>query len=67
MTFKEMLKANDITCARLARKLGVSRSLVSLWASGKGKPNLKIIPQLAEIFSVSIAEVVNYFSGNGSL
>lgn len=67
MNFKELLKVNDMTCARLARKLGVSRSLVSLWASGKSKPSLKIIPQLAEILSVSIAEVVNYFSGNGSL
>ena len=65
MKFKELLKANDMTCARLARKLGVSRSLVCLWATGKGRPNLGLIPTLAEIFSVSIEDIVKCFSDNG--
>ncbi|MFR1566480.1 MAG: helix-turn-helix transcriptional regulator [Christensenellales bacterium] len=67
MNFKELLKSNDMTCARLARKLGVSRSLVGFWASGKCKPSLTQIPKLADILSVGIDELVNYFSGNGSL
>ncbi len=61
MKFKELLKANDMTCARLARKLGVSRSLVSLWATGKCKPRLEIIPTLAEIFSVGVEAIINCF------
>lgn len=64
MKFKELLKANDMTCARLARKIGVSRSLVSLWATGKSRPKLGLIPTLAEIFSVSIEDIVKCFSGD---
>lgn len=64
MKFKELLKANDMTCARLARKIGVSRSLVSLWAVGKSRPSLELIPTLAEIFSVSIEDIVKCFSGD---
>lgn len=62
MNFKELLKANYMTCARLARKLGVSRALVSLWATGKGRPSVTVIPILAEILAVSVEEIVNCFA-----
>ena len=62
MTFKDLLKGNDMSCARLARKLGVSRSLVCLWAAGKSRPKLERIPTLAELFSVDIKVIINCFS-----
>ncbi|MDE7191236.1 MAG: helix-turn-helix transcriptional regulator [Clostridia bacterium] len=61
MTFREILKSNDMTCARLSRKLGVSRSLVSLWAAGKSTPKLEIVPVLAKLLSVSVEEIINCF------
>ena len=61
MTFRELLKENDMSCARLARKIGVSRSLVSLWAKGKSRPKLELVPVLAELFSVSAEDIINCF------
>ena len=65
MTFKDLLKGNDMTCARLARKIGVSRSLVCLWAAGKSRPKLELIPVLAELFSVKSDDIINCFIKQG--
>lgn len=61
MNLKELLKENDMTCARLARKIGMSRSLVSMWVSGKACPRLEVIPKLAEIFSLNMGEIIALF------
>ena len=64
MTFKELLKKNDIHGAQLARKLGCERSLVSCWVTGKTRPTLDMIPKIAEILNVSVEELINIFTKN---
>lgn len=62
MTFKELLKKQDMTGARLGRKIGRSRSLVSLWTSERGIPTTKDLLKIAEALEVSVEEVLSCFN-----
>ena len=47
----------NITQEELARKLGVSNQAVSKWESDQCYPDIMLLPQLADIFSVSLDEL----------
>ena len=52
-------KQQEMTQEQLAEKLFVSRTAVSKWESGKGYPNIDSLRNLAEVFSVSIDELLS--------
>ena len=43
----------------LAKKIGVTDKAISRWETGKGYPDIEIIPSLAEALSVSLTELLN--------
>ena len=54
----ELRKQKDMTQKELADKLFVSDKTVSRWESGKCTPDLNLIPTIADIFEVSIEELL---------
>ena len=63
MEFNEKLqklrKQKGLTQEELAEALFVSRTAVSKWESGRGYPNIDSLKQIAEVFSVSVDELVS--------
>lgn len=58
---KELREKNKLTQAELARKLCVSDKAVSKWETAKGYPDITLLEPIAEIFHVSVTELI---SGN---
>lgn len=50
----ELRNINNITQLELAEKLGVTDRAVSKWETGGGYPDIALLPQIADIFNVSI-------------
>lgn len=50
-------KKQNLTQEALAQKLGVTNQSVSKWESAQCYPDISLIPQLAEIFEISIDEL----------
>lgn len=50
-------KKHGLTQESLADKLGITFQAVSKWETGQSCPDISLIPQLAEIFEVSIDEL----------
>lgn len=53
-TIVKLRKKNNMTQIQLAKKLNVSDKAVSKWESGRGYPEISILPLLAEVLGVSI-------------
>ena len=53
-----MRKNHNMTQTELADKLGVSFQAVSNWERGNSMPDISKLPELAEVFSVSIDEIL---------
>ncbi|MBR5112963.1 MAG: helix-turn-helix domain-containing protein [Clostridia bacterium] len=53
-------KRNSMTQEALAEKLGVSRQAVAKWESGETVPDLEKSRLIAEIFGVTLDELVNF-------
>ncbi len=53
-------KVNNLTQEDVAEKVGVSRQAVAKWESGETLPDLEKSKLLAEVFSVSLDDLVNY-------
>ena len=51
-------KAADMTQPELADRLGISFQAVSNWERGMSMPDISNLPELAEIFGVSIDELL---------
>jgi len=50
-------KKQNLTQEALAQKLGVTNQSVSKWESAQCYPDISLIPQLAEVFGISIDEL----------
>ncbi|MBE7065761.1 MAG: helix-turn-helix transcriptional regulator [Ruminococcaceae bacterium] len=50
----ELRNTNKLTQIELAEKLGVTDRAVSKWETGTGYPDITLLPQLADVFNVSI-------------
>ncbi len=63
MEFKDKLqklrKQNQLTQEQLSEKLYISRTAVSKWESGKGYPNIESLKDIANIFNVSVDELLS--------
>lgn len=46
-----------MTQAELAKELGIDRSTVAKWETGKANPRVELLPKLAEILNCSIDEL----------
>lgn len=49
---------NQMTQAELARKIGVSKSAVAMWESGRREPDLRTLRELCNLFNIGIDELV---------
>ena len=58
---KELREKYHLTQAELANKLNVSDKTVSKWETAKGYPDISLLEPIAEVFGVSITELL---SGN---
>ncbi len=52
-------KEVDITQQELAQKLNVTAKAISRWETGKGYPDVTILPQISNTFNVSVNEILN--------
>ena len=50
----ELRNINNTTQLELAEKLGVTDRAVSKWETGGGYPDIAVLPQIADIFNVSV-------------
>lgn len=53
-------KLKNISQKELAEKLNVSRQTISKWETGESLPNIEKTKILAELFNVSIDDLVNF-------
>ena len=60
-TIKMLREKKNMTQLMLAEKLGVSDKTVSKWETGKGYPDITLLEPIAEVFQVSVTELI---SGN---
>lgn len=58
---KELREKNHFTQAELAEKLNISDKTVSKWETAKGYPDISMLEPIANVFGVSVAELL---SGN---
>ena len=55
---KELREKNHLTQAELAEKLQVSDKTISKWETAKGYPDISLLEPIAEVFGISIAELL---------
>lgn len=53
----------DLTQEDVAQKLGVTASAVSTWEAGRARPRLDKLTQLAELFGVTVSELMGEPAG----
>ena len=61
VVIKGLREKNRMTQLQLAEKLGVSDKTVSKWETAKGYPDITLLESIAEVFRISVAELI---SGN---
>ncbi len=54
----ELRKKNNLTQQDLAEKIGVTRKAISRWETGRGYPDIEILPKLADALSTTINELL---------
>ena len=55
----DLRKQKNMTQKDLAKKLGITDKAISRWETGRGYPDIEILPDLADVLSVSINELLN--------
>ncbi len=58
-TISELRKKNGMTQTELAEKLGITDKAVSKWERDLSCPDISLLPQIAEIFGISVDELMN--------
>lgn len=56
---KELRNEKKLTQEQLAEKLGVSRRTVSRWETGSNMPDLDILIEMSDYYSVELLELLN--------
>ena len=56
----QLRKLNDMTQEELAEKVGVTRQSIAKWESGESIPDLERSKAIADVFGVSLDDLVNY-------
>lgn len=60
----ELRKLNGMSQDELADRIGVSRQTVSKYETGESLPDIEKCKRIAEIFSVSMDDLINYERNN---
>lgn len=60
----KLRKVNKMSQEDVAEKIGVSRQTIAKWESGESVPDVISCGKLAELFNVSLDDLVNYSGGN---
>lgn len=47
-----------MTQEEVAKQIGVNRSTVAMWETGKNEPRAKLLPKLAELFGCTVDELL---------
>ena len=55
----ELRRANNWTQAELAEKINYSDKSISKWERGDGLPDLKVLKQLADLFGVTLDDLIS--------
>lgn len=61
----QLRKIHNLSQEELAEKLNVSRQTLSKWETGESVPDIEKCKQLADIFDVSLDQLVNYETEEG--
>lgn len=61
---KEFRKKANLTQEELAEKINVSRQTIVKWESGESEPTISIAKNIAELFGVTVEEMVGITSRN---
>ncbi len=56
---QELRKEKSMTQEQLAEKLGVARRTVSRWETGNNLPDLDILVELSDLYSVDLREIIS--------
>ena len=56
----QLRKLNNMSQEELASRLGVSRQTLSKWETGESVPDIQKCSQLADIFGVTLDDLVNH-------
>lgn len=56
---KHLREQQQLTQAELARRLNVSDKTISKWETGKGLPDVSLLEPLAQVFCVSVSELLS--------
>ena len=59
---KALREKHHLTQAELAKKLNVSDKTVSKWETAKGYPDLSLLEPIANVFGISIAELLSGYA-----
>ncbi len=54
----ELRKAKNMTQMELADKMGISFQAVSNWERGNSMPDISKLPELAQLFGVTVDEIL---------
>lgn len=60
MNIMTLRKAHNLTQEELAEQLLVSRQTLAKWERGEGEPDISSCKRMAEIFQVSLDDLVNF-------
>lgn len=60
MNLKRLRHLNQYTQEMLAEKLAVSRQVIAKWERGESTPELQFCVKLAELYDVTLDNLVNY-------
>ena len=55
---RAMREKKDMSQQAVAFEIGVERSTVAKWESGKSRPRAELLPKLAKLFGCSIEELL---------
>lgn len=61
MNLKNLRKMNQMTQEEVAAKINVSRQAVAKWENGESDPDIYNCSHLAELFQVTIDDLINHF------
>ena len=56
---RELRKENSLTQEQLAERMGVARRTVSRWETGSNMPDLDILIELSDLYSVDLREILS--------
>lgn len=60
MSMRQQREKNKMTQEALAEVMGISRSIVAMWETGRAMPTTDKLVKLAEIFHCTVDEVLKF-------